>query len=487
MPKSITSFDDPTIQALFGHEAAEQEDLDRLRQYYFKGPTYKRMIADMPLRILVGQKGIGKSALLTVARAEDQENGEAVLFLRPEDVEGIGDGEGDFVKLVSEWKRGLSAVIQDLAFQSMGLAIDKSSRAIEVAGQILSLIKDTAKPFLDKQIDRTPIQRSIAERFLQANRVTVYVDDLDRGWEGKRGDIRRLSAFLIAIKDLSARDSGIRFRVAIRSDVFYAVRKSEPDTDKLESSLIWQSWSNHEILLVLVKRILTFFDEPFLEADLKALKQFQLANYLDRVMTKTYLGQGKWRQLPIHRFLMTMVRQRPRDLVKLCSSAARRAEERGGSMMLLTNDFADVLENYSAERIQDALNEHRLELPDIERLLLGMKPNNRTARTSQSYTFKTDALLTKLQNLISQGTFKFATGQFATSRDLADFLYKIDFVIARKTQADGIDRKYFEHSRYLSSTFVDFGYDWEIHPAYRWALQPGSVTQLFEDITPSSD
>jgi hypothetical protein len=71
MPKTITSFDDPTIRAVFGHEAAEQEDLHRLRQYYFKGPTYKRMVADMPLRILVGQKGIGKSALLTVARAED--------------------------------------------------------------------------------------------------------------------------------------------------------------------------------------------------------------------------------------------------------------------------------------------------------------------------------------------------------------------------------------------------------------------------------
>jgi hypothetical protein len=369
----------------------------------------------------------------------------------------------------------------------MGLAIDKSNRAVEVAGQLISLIKDTAKPFLDKQLERTPVQRSVAERFLRANRVTIYVDDLDRGWEGKRGDVRRLSAFLIAIKDLSARDSGIRFRVAIRSDLFYAVRKSEPDTDKLESSLIWQTWSNHEILLVLVKRILTFFEEPFLEADLKALKQFQLAAYLDRVMTKTYLGQGRWRQLPIHRFLMTMVRQRPRDLVKLCSAAARRAEERGGSMLLLTNDFSEILHDYSGERIQDALDEHRLELPDIERLLLGMKPNNRTAKTSQSYTFRTDALLNKLQNLISQGAFRFATGQTATSRDLADFLYKIDFVIARKTQVDGIDRKYFEQSHYLSSTFVDFGYDLEIHPAYRWALQPGGVAQLFDDITPSSE
>jgi hypothetical protein len=133
------------------------------------------------------------------------------------------------------------------------------------------------------------------------------------------------------------------------------------------------------------------------------------------------------------------------------------------------------------------VNEHHFELPDLERLILSMKPNRRTVSTAQSYTFTTDKLLEKLRQIISQGSFAFAGGRPADAKALADFLYKIDFIIARRCGPDGIDRKYFEQNRYLSSSFVEFGYNWEIHPAYRWALQPGSVMQLFGELSPSAD
>lgn len=35
-----------------------------------------------------------------------------------------------------------------------------------------------------------------------------------------------------------------------------------------------------------------------------------------------------------------------------------------------------------------------------------------------------------------------------------------------------IDRKYFEDNKYITSKNVDFGYDWEVHLAFRWALYP---------------
>ena len=77
MAKSSNSsiFSDENIQAMFGHEAAENERPERLRQYYFKSQTYDRVTADLPLRMLVGQKGIGKSALFAVAQAEDADGG----------------------------------------------------------------------------------------------------------------------------------------------------------------------------------------------------------------------------------------------------------------------------------------------------------------------------------------------------------------------------------------------------------------------------
>jgi hypothetical protein len=60
-------FTEQNIQTLFGNEAAENESIERLKEYYFKSPTYLQIVGDIPLRILVGHKGIGKSALFKVA------------------------------------------------------------------------------------------------------------------------------------------------------------------------------------------------------------------------------------------------------------------------------------------------------------------------------------------------------------------------------------------------------------------------------------
>ena len=79
--------------------------------------------------------------------------------------------------------------------------------------------------------------------------------------------------------------------------------------------------------------------------------------------------------------------------------------------------------------------------------------------------------------------FIFKNGKRANAKELAHFLYKINFLTARKVLDTGeIQRKYFEENRYLSSSFVDFGYEWEIHPAFRWALQPDSIDDIFNKL-----
>jgi hypothetical protein len=142
-----------------------------------------------------------------------------------------------------------------------------------------------------------------------------------------------------------------------------------------------------------------------------------------------------------------------------------------------------VFENYSQGRLQDTINEYRTELPKIERLLLGMKPTSIEKKTSVGYQFSTDGLLKKIKKVEEGGKFAFTNGKVAETKDLAIFMYKINFITARKEASDGeIDRKYFEENRYLLNEFADFGYDWEIHPAYRWALQPNSIEDIFRNL-----
>lgn len=51
MQKFPLNFDEETIVKIFGTEAAEDDDFDRLRSYYVKNRTHEKLTADVPIRI----------------------------------------------------------------------------------------------------------------------------------------------------------------------------------------------------------------------------------------------------------------------------------------------------------------------------------------------------------------------------------------------------------------------------------------------------
>ena len=472
-------FTELEIQRLFGSEAAEEEEPDRLKQYYFKNKIYNQVITDLPLRILVGHKGIGKSALFRIAIDEETEQKRLTILIKPNDIADIGTETDDFLKLIQNWKIGITEIIASKALESFEIPFDGfRSQLNNYGGKLLSFLSSTIK--VDK-FNLTPAKREILSNFLKDNKISIYLDDLDRGWRGRPQDIQRISALLNAIRDLASENRGIYFRVGLRSDVYYLSRTSDESTDKTESSVIWYSWTNHEILVLLVKRITSFFDEDIDEKELLKRHQSHLMEYLSKVIDDKFTGKGHWENAPMYRVLMSLIRKRPRDLVKLLTLAARDANM-NDSEIISTANLESIFENYSQGRLQDTINEYRSELPDIERLILGMKPTTKERKTSEGYVYPTDKLLKKIRNIEEQGKFKWANGNIATDKELAAFLYKINFITARKKENSGINRKYFEENKYLSNKFVDFGYEWEIHPAYRWALQPDDPANIFREL-----
>jgi len=163
------------------------------------------------------------------------------------------------------------------------------------------------------------------------------------------------------------------------------VRTSDESTDKIEGSVIWYSWVNHQILVLLIKRIESYYGREVLEDELLKKNQIDLAKYLDPIMEPRFAGKGHWLNIPTYRVLMSLIRKRPRDLVKLCTLAGRHAYS-SGHKRITTNDLESIFQEYSQGRLQDTVNEYRSELPDIERLLLGMKPSKKEKRTSLNYS-----------------------------------------------------------------------------------------------------
>ncbi len=206
-------FDDKTIQALFGFEDAESEPIDRLKEYYFKKDTFDRVTTELPVRILVGHKGTGKSALFKVAISEEKENGNLPILIKPDDIAELGKDDENFLLRIKQWKYGLTKIIGEKVFAEFGITDDTIRAKLSQFGLKLSkYIIDTVSVLKDN-VDLQESQRAIITSFLKKKKIVVYIDDLDRGWEGKRDDIIRISALLNSVRDLANENEGLLFKI----------------------------------------------------------------------------------------------------------------------------------------------------------------------------------------------------------------------------------------------------------------------------------
>lgn len=489
MEKKIT-FSEDQISGLFGELAAEDEGIDQFKENFFKVSTYDKIHNERPLRILVAHKGIGKSALLRMSYLQDKDKDLLALWVQPNDIGDLGLVKDDIDQwqLIEKWKEGLYKRIIELVFKELKITPDKEivNNAITKGLALIDAITSVMKGASEKlNIDES--KKIVAKQYLKNHQIYIYIDDLDRAWEGTSENVKRISALLNAVRDISNQCPSIRFRISLRSDVYYLVRTADESTDKIDGNVIWLNWTQHELLVFLVKRVRNFLGDKVDETQLMKIPQFELVKYLSPIMDEYFMGEGKWNHKPIHYILLSLTRRRPRDLVNLCTQAAREANDNKHTK-IKTNDWEAIFPRYSQDRLQDTINEHRYELPEIERLLLGMKPSHQQKKQAGSHKYSDEMLLRKIDGITQKGAFKFANGKKASSKELRTFMYKINFLVARKDAKDGyIDRKFFEDNKYLSTEYAEFGYEWEVHPAFRWALYPESQSVFSEIELPNMD
>ena len=242
-------------------------------------------------------------------------------------------------------------------------------------------------------------------------------------------------------------------------------------------------WTNHDILIVMALRISSYFGKKIDIHNIETRSQNRIAEHLHTVIDERFAGRGHWENAPIHRILLSLTRKRPRDLIKLLSGAAR-AAFRNENKKISSFDLESTFANYSNERVNDLVLEFRSEVPEIEKLIYNMGPTtSRRKNKERNYLYTNGELSVKLGNILKNHPLKFNNRTIVTSKSLAEFLYKIDFIIARNDDdPDHVKWTYFDQNRMLQSQFVDFGYKWEVHPAYRWALNPKGVAKILDEI-----
>lgn len=481
-PQGI-KFTDENIRKIFGTYDGEGENIMRLSQYYLKTDIYESIKANLPVRILVGSKGVGKSALFRMALKEGVEQGKLCVFIKPDDIAEIGQKHESLMISIRQWKHGLTKIIVRKVLEELGLFEDELTTVnpIKFGGKILPLLEDSLKR-IEKTGQEANEKRANIKKVSVELPIEVYLDDLDRGWQNRKEGLTMISALINSIRDMSAENEGLIFKLALRTDVYNAVRTEDESSDKFEGLVVNYRYKLHAIYVLLIKRILTFKNEKFDESELLRLPQKETAHYLNGVFDEKFHGKGVWENKPMHNVLFSLIRNRPRDLVKLCTMAATEAYK-NNSDLIGSKHIESILPEYSKSIINDTIAEYKSELPTIDRLIYGMKPNKVGKTSSESFYYTTIELKSKLFNLSQQGEFRFASNKAGKPQDLISFLYKIGFLTATKQQEDGnVQRVSYEESSHLSSSYMDFGFNWEVHMGYRWAIQPETLDDIWAKI-----
>ena len=280
----------------------------------------------------------------------------------------------------------------------------------------------------------------------------------------------------------------MKARLALRTDVYSLIRESDESTDKSEGYVVNCNWKNDEILLLLVKRVITSFGTDISDETLLHKTQYDLNEMLSIVMDTKFTSTVEWRNKPTHKVITSLIRSRPRDMIKLCTLAAKHAYTRDPSAdKIKDTDFEKILSDYSRNRLQDIVNEFKFELDNLEPLLYRLAPTKSEIRNKQGkliFVYKTDELLTKIKNIMSNVNLKLKSDKITNPTSIAHFLYKIGFITARKQDSNGkIIRQYYDETKQLlkSNQIGDGGYSWEVHPAYRNAISTDNEVFLDDE------
>lgn len=485
--------------ALFGHEDAAKEKKDRLTSYYYRTSQYEDMMSNIDLQVVIGEKGTGKSALLKMAYI-DSDNVECVpIWIRLDDISELYSDilvESDLHKLKTLWKRAISkVVVMKLASSLSFIANDDYEKALEWAYSTgyknIDFISKTAKllkPMYEKYIateneQTTQGEHRILERMIKNKKLRIFLDDFDMEWSGNKLDIVRIQSLFLSLSDMTSDMEGLSARIALRTDVYDIIRNKE-FSDKFESSIIKCQWDNLEIMIALAKRISSYYELEFDETQFEdpSIAQHNLNQYFDMVFEPSFGNNTRiWKNAPTHRVIYSLIRRKPRDMVKLCHSVAEEAYKLRLPKINATC-FLNILERYSQERLRDLINEYSRQMPALESLLNKMAPTSkeREQKSKERYVYTTPQLYEKIKNVMSTVRITlfcegFNTPQQTDVHDIAHFLYKIGFITGRKRQSSGkIQRRYYDEAPNLLKKHVgDLGFSWEIHPAYRGALANG--------------
>ncbi|HJG85788.1 hypothetical protein [Pseudoflavonifractor capillosus] len=471
--------------------AAQERDF--ISDIFVNIADYQKIITppSRSIRLLVGSKGSGKSALLEYHYKKCIDNKVPALYMTPIDidVESFEENEGSSFTTQKIYKALIQQIAIQIGSELHGLITDEQEALVDAAvkagarqlGALDTLIRVLSP--IGSAITKVDFQKMLPDlhyttdtcveginqslQTLPSEDTVFYVlfDDIDQfGNPGNKNYIDIIWCAVLAFKKIAEKLPHIRPIITMRSEIWRRIKVHRQNLrDQVDHirPMVYELIPSPEDM----NRILTYrmqycrkqldgvdslVFEPFFQGD-----DCKIPSSGERRYWKDYL--------------VTSSRERPRDTVQLVHKLAENAIKHG-RQVIMDQDVDETALSYSTERVDDLVNENSDLCPELETVIRSF--------SSVDFHPSADEVRNHLLRVPGRGRISIQSKTLIAQNiddmyKLWNLLYEIEFLTPRAkdcTQPKGFThiRPYVDPTLVSASRWTDMQkFIWEIHPCYR--------------------
>jgi len=496
MPARIP-LDDKT---LFGNDAGEDESEDVLVSYFVDQSAFRPFLDPAePLRVAVGRKGTGKSALLMRfahdLRAEGHADRSAgpplVLHLVPSNLVSLKEPPATDNGMVLEnwWKQVLCGAINMELAREIGFAWKDEQIALVESAEVAGFKgKNLVSALLSRLVGKInvggvvdivpkPQPASNHEQLLARvqklsaapRRVWLLIDDVDTSFMNTPAQRAYVASFFAVCRALPREIAGLGIRATVRTDVFASLGAEH--LDKIEQYMTRLAWPAALQKTILARRVGGWLRRNEPHAPEAAWSPEEQADTLIELVFARRMKWGSGAVPPGH-VLRILGGGRPRWMMQLCRQAGEAAAREGDERIGAKHVQAAMAE-FGRRRLADLYNEHGYQFADLRRLVESFSGGARRYDTAALVAHIEARYLAR----VAPAAVPAVDGTpFRSALQLAHFLYKCGFVNGDNRDDASLARPEFvtwdaRPDLLQVDTNLDDGMAWEIQPAVRKILR----------------
>lgn len=472
---------DLTSSRLWGNEAGEDEDDDKLESYFLSKPTFEHFYrAEQKLLFVRAKKGLGKSALLkhTLNICKKNNPNDIFLYIKGSDLETIQSFSSHSPNdMIRGWQQRICTRINfeigaqlNFAFSDDKIClIEKAELAGFRSRNILRCLIDRIK-YHDIDIKSVPDgnAKALLQRVASGETISsvwLFIDDIDATFTNSDEEKLSLSTFFSACRNLVNDVTGIHIRASVRTGVWHILSQFDEALDKCEQYMCDIKWSTSETGIILRNKIFSYIQSEFPEK-MPGLMNLDQQKILSLVFKEPFMWSNRATDSfrPIH----ILSDGRPRWAAMLCKLGGQAALAYQNNKITL-NHILSQLKIYGQSRIDDLYREHRHQCNRLSDIIEAFAGGRSKYTTPQLLSHITNNIIKRKGLVPIVGTVS-SSGSIG----IAHFLFQIGFICARDfNEHESLGFVRFEDRPNLltTRTNLDDGLTWEIHPSYRDVLR----------------